>query len=114
MKEAETCMQDFVASIERDRLVIICSSAASKKLLRSLGAKFTLFGRGRCELPYKSKDELPRMLASLRDGGFAMQGGLSGWPPASVFEELRNAGNINGEFFEIVWRNPNEPIITRK
>ena len=66
------------------------------------------------KLHYSSEEELARYLSNLRDDGFAIAGALAGWPPAAVFEQLRDKGKVAGKFTEIIWSQPGKEITSEK
>jgi hypothetical protein len=59
----------------------------------------------------KAADEatLSKLLAQLRDLDVLFGGG-SGWPPAEIFDDLRERGLVQGKFIEITWRGPSQWI----
>jgi len=46
---------------------------------------------------------LGTLLGTLRDLGVSFVGGPAGWPPAEIFDDLREKGFVKGEFQEIIW-----------
>jgi len=79
-----------------------------------MGAKAHMLARAKLTFTYKSNDQLAEILAGLRDLSFCFVGGGSGWPPAAVFENLREKGLVVGKFLEVVWASENNPIISEK
>lgn len=71
------------------------------KELRSLGARRRLWVPRECQFRYSSRENLGQILETLRDAGYAFVGGPGGWPPAAVFEELREKGLVKGPFVEL-------------
>ena len=110
----KTDIHDFVASIDDYRISGIAVTSLRKEVIKQAGGKFRLFGKGNWSLTCHSEDELAKLIGILRDAGFAMVGGVSGWPPAAVFEDLRRKGKLAGEFTEMVWRSPTEPVVTKR
>jgi hypothetical protein len=51
-------------------------------------------------------DALGRTLGRLRDIGFLFVDQPGGWPPAAVFDELRERGLVSGSFDSVSWINP--------
>jgi len=94
-------------------MTIVCSDRSHARVLRILGGSRDLF-RQRWRLRAETDEQLAGLLAALRDNSFAFAGATSGWPPAEVFREMRDRGHLEGMFDEIVWRAPNEPVITER
>ena len=53
-----------------------------------------------------NEQKIGKIMGQLRDMGVLFAGGPAGWPPAEVFDELREKGLVKGEFKEIVWLGP--------
>lgn len=99
-------MKSYVSAISfkgSNRLEIKCHSQAAAETLETLGGKRNLFNRSTWLLSYKDDSELASALSALRDADFAMLGQPHGWPPASVFDYLREQGLIEGVFEEITF-----------
>jgi hypothetical protein len=65
----------------------------------------------RTEQSYKSDDELAAIFELLRHRGYAFAGGEHGWPPAAVFELLREKRLIEGAFTEVTWKGPGDWVV---
>ena len=57
-------------------------------------------------VPFNGQSELAALLVKLRDHGVALGGELAGWPPAAVFEDLRDQGLVTGPYTEITFSGP--------
>jgi hypothetical protein len=55
-------------------------------------------------VPFNGKVDLATLLGRLRDHGVALGGDHSGWPPAAVFEDLRDQGLVTGPYMELMFR----------
>lgn len=103
---------NYIAAVLSDEIVIYCATSDKKKLLKTLGAKSKIFNHQTWYLKYKKNDEndLGCMLTKLRDFGFCFAGSAGGWPPAAIFEHLREKRLVTGKIIEILWRAPNKAI----
>lgn len=54
---------------------------------------------------------LGALLGTLRDLRVSFVGGPAGWPPAEVFDDLREKGFVKGEFQEIIWIGSDQWVI---
>lgn len=106
---------DYVVSILDDSIVINCVNNNKELYLKKLGACRGFFKRDRWILKYcpVNRSGLAIKLEKLRDAGFYFAGAAGGWPPAAVFDLLREQGYVDGKIIEIVWRAPGE-VITRE
>jgi len=57
-------------------------------------------------VPFTGQSELAALLVKLRDHGVALGGDLAGWPPAAVFEHLRDQGLVTGPYIEVIFSGP--------
>jgi hypothetical protein len=96
-------MGSCVSNISQERL-IIADSGGGHTITRSFNGR--RIDDHTIEITISSRDELPVLLERLRDAGVAFVGGSSGWPPAAVFEDLRDRGLVSGLYEEIVFRAP--------
>ena len=65
-------------------------------------------------MKYSTEKELAIIFSKLRDIGFTFSGGEAGWPPAAIFEELRDRGLLQGKFVEIMWMGKGKIISNEK
>ena len=105
---------NFVESVSDSKLVVQCASRDRCHDLRNLGGKRKTLNRRIWVFDFASEEELAGLLNNLRDLGFAMAGGSSGWPPAAVFESLREKGKTTGQFQEMLWKAPDEASIIER
>lgn len=80
-------------------------------MLTELGGHKKLFTPTVWEIPFSNENDLAKILQELRDLGFLMGGGTSGWPPAEVFKHLRSKNLVEGNFKEVLWKSKDEPVI---
>lgn len=100
----------YVESISDSEITVVCGDKTAEKQVQSIGGKQTFLPPRKWKVHYTSEDQLASLLATLRDVQVAMAGSLSGWPPAAVFEQLRDKGKIAGGFTEIMWSKPDKEV----
>jgi hypothetical protein len=101
---------DYVASILGESVQVVYSSPAVQKALVSAGA---IHVEGRVELKFKSKQQLASALQTLQQLGILFVDEPAGWPPAAVFQQLREEGLVFGTIGAISWRAPDAPVVRR-
>jgi len=104
----------FVESISDSEIHVVCRSESAVQQVKSLGGRRTLLSSEKWKLRYDSEAVLAAHLSVLRDAEIAMAGALGGWPPAAVFEQLREQGKLSGKFVEIMWKRPGEAVTAEK
>jgi hypothetical protein len=100
---------DYVASVQAKEVVVVCRTRELRHVLKQSRARRELLRPSRWRVRYADDAELATALALLRDAGFAFAGAPGGWPPAAVFEHLRERGPVRGRFTEVVWAGPRKP-----
>lgn len=65
---------------------------------------------GVAHVPFSSKTELAATLTAFQKAGFYFGNEPAGWPPAAVFQQLRDVGLVSGPINSVSWKYPNEPI----
>ncbi len=63
---------------------------------------------------YRDEHDLAAKLADLNRLGFLFVGEPAGWPPAAVFDYLREKKLLKGSFKEITWRGPGDWFIIER
>lgn len=104
---------DYIRSIFGGVIAIHCVHEEKKTLLKKIGATKKFFDKNIWNLKYdeSNEKELAKKLETLRDIGFYFAGSAGGWPPAAIFEYLRDKGYVSGKIIEIIWRAPNQESI---
>ena len=92
---------NYVSQIGGNHLVLHCEDSELDQKVRELGASHLISGDW--NFGFGDKSGLASLLVALRDLGFGFVGGPAGWPPAAVFEELRDNGLLTGQYEEVVW-----------
>jgi hypothetical protein len=100
----------YVSRVQDDQVHIDDVGDRGKALLREIGARRRQLDRSRWVVQAATDDTVAVVLGRLRDAGVPMAGGR-GWPPASVFGHLREAGLLTGAYDEIVWLGGGETRI---
>ena len=103
---------DHVESVLADLVVVQCAEPAHEPTLRALGASLAGFTRGCWQIPAPSPAHLAHVLTALRELGLPFADAPHGWPPAAVFEHLREQGLVSGRIRRISWRRPGVYDIT--
>ena len=75
--------------------------------VRALGAQVS---DGLAHLPFTSKSELAVALTALQSAGFLFADEPAGWPPAAVFQQLRDESLVNGAIRTVSWTGSGEPV----
>lgn len=63
---------------------------------------------------YANENELANKLNELNKLNFLFVGEPAGWPPAAVFDYLREKDLLKGGFKEITWRGSDDWLVTEK
>ena len=89
---------------------VICRDRSLNSQLKALGGNRGFLKRNRWQFRYSDESNLASIVSALRDLGFAFMGGPAGWPPAAVFEDLREKNLLRGSYLKIVWVGPNKTV----
>lgn len=87
--------------------VKVAVTDASPPLLQALGARVN---GGVADLPFTSKSELADTLTALQGAGVLFAEEPAGWPPAAVFQKLREESLVSGTIRTVSWAGPNQPV----
>jgi hypothetical protein len=102
---------DHVAAILSSEVRLECSSVALRGKLGSMVSDCEDDDADVC-LPFSSKEELARILTQLQNFCLAFGSEPAGWSPASVFEQLRDEGLVQGKIKTVVWRGRGDPVVS--
>ena len=61
-------------------------------------------------LPFASRAELAAALTALQRAGFLFVDEPAGWPPAAVFQQLRDEALVTGAVRTVSWAGPGKPV----
>jgi len=65
-------------------------------------------------IPFGDNNDLAEKLQQLNKLGVLFVGEPAGWPPAAIFEALRERKLVNGSFKEISWTGPGKWFVRDK
>jgi len=71
-------------------------------------------GRPLWILDFDGDQQLASLSARLSSEGVLFAGGLAGWPPAAIFEDLRDKGLLQGSFKEVTWTGPGKWVVRER
>jgi hypothetical protein len=96
----------------------ICLDSISSRLLDAtmkLGAyKRQIGGKSRWVIDFADNKELARKLQQLNQLGFLFVGEPAGWPPAEVFDRIREKEDIREKFMEVRWKGPGDWFVVER
>lgn len=87
--------------------VKVAVAGAMPPELRALGAQID---DGVAQLSYASKSELAAVLTTLQRAGLLFADEPAGWPPAAVFQQLRDESLVSGEIRTVSWAGVDKPV----
>jgi hypothetical protein len=96
----------YISAILDDRILIRCLDGHRDHPDASFGAFPSWAESGLWYVPIGPKENLPSMLEKYRDLGLAFLDGTAGWPPAAIFQNFRESGQIKGSFQQITFSGP--------
>ena len=100
------------ATNDGGQVVLHCENKELIENVKNLGADPLISGDW--SIGCSDKKQLASVMVGLRDLGICFVGGPAGWPPAAVFEELREHGLVDGQYKEIIWFGENKIEILTK
>ena len=98
---------DYVEVVLKDNVRIVCETSSLRDQLVSFGAEgatTTLV------LSTPSKELLASTMQKLQSLGFYFADQPTGWPPAAVFQQLRDEGMVSGVVNNVSWAGPGKQI----
>ena len=107
MNRHETQPHNHVSSIQDNQIVIRQVTPAIASVLAAYeGHKSGSEDEEAWTVSVADEQTLIKLLSDLQEAGVLFVGGPAGWPPAEVFDDLREQGVLHGAFQEVVWRGP--------
>jgi len=95
-------------------VTMVHSNSVAMKTSEPLGAEILALGAridgDIVHLPFRSKAELAAALTALQCAGFFFADEPAGWPPAAVFQRLRDEKLVEGAIRTISWAGPSEAV----
>lgn len=102
---------NYIEAIQGNEVLLVCRDLQAEAGVKALGAKRD-FGWGRWAIPYGSRHELAAVLSGLQALGFLFADQPHGWPPAAVFDQLRDEGLMKGKVKRVAWKGPDDPAVS--
>ncbi len=97
---------NFVSAVLSESVKVAVADAPPPEF-QTLGARVN---DGVANLPFTSKLELATTLTALQGAGFLFAGEPAGWPPAAVFQQLRDESLVSGTIRTVSWAGPDQPL----
>lgn len=84
-------------------------------ILKEMGATEDVStGENYWKMDFENDDVLLEKLIQLNKLGFLFVGEAAGWPPAEVFDYMKERKSVSGKFKEIRWRGPGNWFIIER
>ncbi len=107
MATRRSAPENYVSVVLDDRVRVEGVTLEVARELERLGAKAKMVRNGAVwELEFRDFEELGALLGQLRDLGILFSDAPDGWPPAAVFEDLRDQRLVTGSFNAVIWSGP--------
>ncbi|MBI5029463.1 MAG: hypothetical protein HZB51_02970 [Chloroflexi bacterium] len=104
-----------VSLVTENKIFITNIEEAQREHLKSVGILPDDLDSTRWVIQYFSEVEKVALFTQLRDLGIPFSiGSHSGWGPSEQFEDLRNRGLLNGNYKQVAWRRPQEPVVIER
>jgi hypothetical protein len=100
---------DHVRQILGLAVALECHDAHLDRRCRERGAASDGYG---LRFEHHDRGELARTLTWLQSEGVPFLDEPGGWPPAAVFDAMRDEGLVSGRIRRVSWLGPNEPVFT--
>lgn len=97
---------NFVSAILSESVKVAVAEPSPPEL-QALGASVN---DGVANIPFTSKSELATTLTALQGAGFLFADEPAGWPPAAVFQQLRDESLVSGSIRTVSWTGPEQPV----
>lgn len=99
----------YIRAVFASEVRLDCVPEIFREKLGSMGSVCKKDGTGPY-ISFSSKEDLAKVLTHLQSFGFAFGNEPAGWPPAAVFEQLRDEGLVHGKIKTVTWRGPGDPV----
>jgi hypothetical protein len=107
--------QNFVSNILNHKIYLENMEDQSITAVKKIGAfQDKIAGRPVWLINYAGDDELAKKLHELNEIGFLFVGEPAGWPPAAIFDHLREKKLLNDNFKEVTWHRPGNWVIRER
>ncbi len=104
-----TYIDAYVTRADGNRIDVMLLNDCSRSALQALG--FTADEGDTLTLPVADDAAKAIVFIRLRDLGVAFSAGRE-WCPADVFEHFRDGGLLQGAYFRVAWRTPQQFTVT--
>lgn len=95
---------NFISLVLNNEIRVEKVTEAASIILKELGGRQGhITGEKVWLIDFVDENHEARLLSKLNEAGFLFVGEPAGWPPAEVFDYLREKGLVNGKFTEISW-----------
>ena len=99
--------QNYITIILNNTIRIENVSEAGGLIIKELnGHEDELAGERVWILDFKDEKQEADLLSKLNEAKFLFVGQPAGWPPAEIFDDLREKGLVTGMFMEVTWIGP--------
>lgn len=98
---------DFVEAVLKDSVRVVCETPSLREQLLLMGAKDISKA---LVINTPSKELIASTMQKLQLLGFHFVDEPAGWPPAAIFQKLRDEGIVSGAVKTVSWTAPGKPI----
>lgn len=111
--KSEISQNYYVADVQKHRVLIRHFGEQPPKQPPPLNALQSASDSTLWSIPVETGDALASIFTVLRDLDVAFLDLPGGWPPAAVFEQLRDEGKISGPFTSVRFSGANSPTFQK-
>ncbi|MCL1089993.1 hypothetical protein L2744_10340 [Shewanella profunda] len=101
---------DFVSFIPVSQVSVYAQIPTLREYLLNIGG-FPSQG-SEIAVNYSCEQELATIISTLQKLDIPFSDQLAGWPPATVFDDLKDKGMVSGNIKRISWLNPKKYLIS--
>ena len=101
---------DFVSFIHVSHVSVHAETPALREHILNIGG--FLSQESEIAVNYSCEQELANIISMLQKLEISFSDQLAGWPPAAVFDYLKDKGMVSGSIKRISWLNPKEYVIS--
>lgn len=97
-------LPDYIDAVQNDQVIVKSKELDKIQFLIELGFKKKWFSVDEFYMKYRSEKDLAGIFSLLNTKGFIFASDSNGWPPAAIFEYLREKGLVKGSIKKILWK----------
>jgi hypothetical protein len=101
---------DFVSFIHPSHITVHAETEALRECISKIGGIASQ--ESELVVNYSSVQELVTIISMLQKLEIPFSDQLAGWPPAAVFDDLKEKGIVTGNIKRISWLNANKYVIS--